>query len=164
MIADHIFSKKVSLIVFRHKFYPKFCLWRTLSVSQSWLIWKSSLELNCVIQNNVQQDYLLPCRIKWFWLIIAGSPPLSKGRGVGVLSIIQKDRGGGGGSCFRNRHQYKIFSYRYSIIFLGGGWKGNHILKYRFSFTDMTKMLLELSSFISINFNKICHMFSSKVQ
>ena len=38
--------------------------------------------------------------------------------------------------CFRNRHQYKVtFSYSYSIIFYGGGWNGDQILKRRFSFT-----------------------------
>ena len=38
--------------------------------------------------------------------------------------------------CFRNRHQYKVtFSYLYSIIFYGGGWNGDQILKRRFSFT-----------------------------
>ena len=55
--------------------------------------------------------------------------------------------------CFRNRHQYNVtFRHRYSITFGGGGWKGNQILKYRFSFTVMWKMLLEFSSFISLRY------------
>ena len=34
---------------------------------------------------------------------------------------------------FRNRHQYKVtFSCWYSIIFEGGGWEGDRILKNRF--------------------------------
>ena len=52
-------EKKVSLTVFRHKFYQKFCLWCTFSVSQSWIIWKSSFELNTSKEIRVQQDYLL---------------------------------------------------------------------------------------------------------
>ena len=69
--------------------------------------------------------------------------------------------------CFRNRHQYKVtFSYSYSIIFYGGGWNGDQILKRRFSFTVIKEknssniflityeeaMLLELSSFISVKY------------
>ena len=49
---------KMSLIALE-KFYQKFCLWRIFSTTQSWLIWKSSLELNPLIQNSVQQDYLI---------------------------------------------------------------------------------------------------------
>ena len=69
--------------------------------------------------------------------------------------------------CFRNGHQYKVtFSYWYSIIFYGGGWKGDQILKYKFSFTVIKEgnsrnnflitcegvMLLEFSSFISVKY------------
>ena len=49
---------KMSLIALE-KFYQKFCLWRIFSTTQSWLIWKNSLELNPLIQNSVQQDYLI---------------------------------------------------------------------------------------------------------
>ena len=77
--------------------------------------------------------------------------------------------------CFRNGNQFKVtFSYWYSIIFYGGGWKGDQILKYRFSFTVIKKespsniflitseeaMLLEFSFY----FSKICNMFLTKVQ
>ena len=34
LIADHIFGK-VSLIVFRQKFYQEYCLWHAFSVLQS---------------------------------------------------------------------------------------------------------------------------------
>ena len=55
--------------------------------------------------------------------------------------------------CFRNRHQCNVtFRHRYSIIFWVGGWKGDQILKYRFSFTVMRKMFLELYSFVSIRY------------
>ena len=57
----HIWKKKASLIVFRRKFYQNFCQWRIFSVPQSGLILKGSLELNPLIQNNVQQDYLITC-------------------------------------------------------------------------------------------------------
>ena len=46
------------------------------------------------------------------------------------------------------------FRNQYSITFLGGGWKVDQILKYRFSFTVMMKMLLEFSFFISIRYSK----------
>ena len=64
--------------------------------------------LNLLRQNSVQQDYfselyplpLIPqavCpvlpkdnKIKWFWLIIAGSPPRYEGVWIGVLFIFQK--------------------------------------------------------------------------
>ena len=78
---------------------------RVFSVSQSWLIWKSLLELNSLIQNSVQHDfhlelYPLPLytpltkdsKIKWFWLIITGSLTLLKGDGSWG-SIYQKNRG-----------------------------------------------------------------------
>ena len=49
---------------------------------------KNSLELDHLIQNSIQQDYLLESyslpllqkdsKIKWFWLIITGSCPLYK--------------------------------------------------------------------------------------
>ena len=69
--------------------------------------------------------------------------------------------------CFRNRHQYKVtFRYWCSIIFWGGDWKGDQILKYRFSFSVIKEensskiflvtyeeaMLLEFSSFISAKY------------
>ena len=38
------------------KFYQTFCLRHASSVTQLWLIWKSSLELNLLIQNSIQQD------------------------------------------------------------------------------------------------------------
>ena len=104
LIAGRIFGKKVSLIISNlwHQFYPKFCLWPAFSVSQSCVIWKSSLELNLLMQNSVQHDYFLesfalPCvpwavspflpknsNINWFWSTVDGYPPLYKGMGVGV--------------------------------------------------------------------------------
>ena len=56
MIIDHILEKEVSVIAFN--FFQKFYLMHAFSITQSWLIWKSSLELNLLIQNSVQQDYL----------------------------------------------------------------------------------------------------------
>ena len=38
--------------------FLKICLWYSFSVSQPWLTWEGSLELNPLIQNSVQQDYL----------------------------------------------------------------------------------------------------------
>ena len=61
--------------------------------------------------------------------------------------------------CFKNRHQYVSFRHWY-IITWGGGWKGNQILKHKFSFTVMRKLLLEFSTFISGR----CDMFLTKVQ
>ena len=69
------------------------------------------------------------------------------------------------GHCFRNRHQYKItFSCWYSVIFYGGGWKGDQILKCSVSYIAIKQknssnifliayeeaMLLEFSPFISV--------------
>ena len=54
---------------------------------------------------------------------------------------------------FRNRHQSNVtFRHQYSITLWGGGWKGNQILKYRFSLTVMRKVLLKFSSFVSIRY------------
>ena len=54
--------------------------------------------------------------------------------------------------CFRNRHQCNVtYRHQYSIIFWGG-WKGDQILKYRFSFIVMRKMLPEFSSFVSVRY------------
>ena len=57
LITDQIFGKKISLIVLRHKFFQNFCLWCTFSVSQLWVIWKSSLELNFSVENRYQHRY-----------------------------------------------------------------------------------------------------------
>ena len=43
LIADHILGK-LSLIIFRHKFYQEYCMWHAFSVSQSWLTWKRERE------------------------------------------------------------------------------------------------------------------------
>ena len=51
-------GEKLLLIAFRFILPKNFCLQRTFSVTQSWLIWKSLLEPNPLIQNNVLQDYL----------------------------------------------------------------------------------------------------------
>ena len=53
LITDHILEKKVL-----DKFYQKFSIRHTFSVIQSWIFWKNLLELNSLIQNSVQQDYL----------------------------------------------------------------------------------------------------------
>ena len=45
------------------EFCQKFCLRHAFSVTQSWLICKSYLELNPWIQSSVQQDYL-PLRME----------------------------------------------------------------------------------------------------
>ena len=52
LITDHIFGKKVYLIVFRHEFYKKFCLHDIFE--------KISLQLNHLIQNSEQCPEALP--------------------------------------------------------------------------------------------------------
>ena len=107
--TTYLGKRYMSLIVFRHKFHQTFCLWDKLLGSQSWLIWKNSLELNRLIQNNVQQDYLLSlylptyqktAKCKWFWLIIAEYLHFKKGMSGGVVSFFQKYRGEGEGGGF----------------------------------------------------------------
>ena len=56
--SHSIYWKKRYLQQLLDKFYQTFCLRHAFSVTQLWLIWKSSLELNPLIQNSVQQDYL----------------------------------------------------------------------------------------------------------
>ena len=51
-------GKKSYLQQLLDKFYETFCLRHVFWVKQSWLTWKISLELNPLIQNSVQQDYL----------------------------------------------------------------------------------------------------------
>ena len=49
------------------------CLRRAFSITQPWLIWKSLLGLNPLMQNNVQQDYL-PKKYPIISLNIFGKP------------------------------------------------------------------------------------------
>ena len=58
----YIYMHVRTLLVYirRNKFHQNLCLWCTFSVSQSLVIWKTSLELNPLIQNNDEQDYLFP--------------------------------------------------------------------------------------------------------
>ena len=92
-------------------------LWRAFSVTQTWLIWKSLMNLGPLIQNSVLQDYLpelhlryLPsyqkCPLLWYCLFAPTrcglSPPLpldlyeklwswgEGGVGVGILPNNQK--------------------------------------------------------------------------
>ena len=61
LITDHILESLIaliSLIAFR-QILPKKLPACAFSVTQSWLIWKSSLELNLLIPNSVQQDHFL---------------------------------------------------------------------------------------------------------
>ena len=55
LMTDHILEKKVSLIAFR-QIFPRFLPVASIFSYTSWLIWKSSLEQNSLIQNSVQQD------------------------------------------------------------------------------------------------------------
>ena len=99
-IADHILGK-LSLIVFRPKFYQEYGLWHAFSVSRSWLTWKSSLELNPLIQNSslyvpgcippvTKRLHNLVVLINRSWnspLLISGSGQrfyFSKNRGVNI--------------------------------------------------------------------------------
>ena len=56
--SHSIYWKNRYLLQLWDKFYQKFCLRHAFSVTQSWLIWKSSSELNPLILSSVQQDYL----------------------------------------------------------------------------------------------------------
>ena len=76
LITYHIFGKKLILIAFRYKFYQIFYLWLTFLVSQSWLIWKSLLSY--LIQNSLQQDYLLELYILPLYPSPGLYPPLTK--------------------------------------------------------------------------------------
>ena len=190
--------------------------------------------------NSVQKHYLLKLdllplyspilpkdtKIKWFWLIIPGSPPLYKGNGGWSFIYFLKRYGRRGKhfspkveklfwesnlwllfsfafviqnilqfkkqeqqvsiynlifkkefqlklkftniciplrtllAYFRGRHQYNItFRHWYSITFCGGGWKGDQILKYRFSFKEEDSTRISL-----FFFSRICNTFLSKVQ
>ena len=57
LIILHILKKRYLLQIL-DKFYQNFLLRHAFSVTQSWLIWKSSFKPHTLIQNSVQQDYL----------------------------------------------------------------------------------------------------------
>ena len=57
MITDHILDKKVSVITFR-QILPKVLLVAYIFSNTITMIWRSSLEINPLIQSSIQQDYL----------------------------------------------------------------------------------------------------------
>ena len=61
------FWKKRYLWYLLEKFYQKLCLQVIFSATQSWLILKSSFEINLLIENIPQQDYFSELPLKPLW-------------------------------------------------------------------------------------------------
>ena len=106
LIADHTVEKKVSITVFRHKFFKKilpvihifsFTIMNYLIkfVGIKYLKRKQCpAELSPIIIPSLPLSQLLQkdSKLNWFWLIVAGSSPLYRGMRVEVLPNFKKIR------------------------------------------------------------------------